>query len=118
MEKENYWHDELVKHLEAKEWSNVQITNLAMKIGRHATLSCQSALGLLEYVSFVDERIEAEKKYDEVFADAPVFNKEQAQQMIEYTLFDHEGEALPPRFADAGWDDNGNYTTFIPGTEI
>ena len=118
MEKENYWHDELVKHLEAKEWSNVQITNLAMKIGRSATLSCQSAVGLLEYVSFVDERIEAEKKYDEVFSDAPCFNKDQAQQMIEYTLFDHEGEALPPKVADAGWNNDGNYTTYIAGTEI
>jgi len=94
MEKENYWYGELVKHLEEKEWSNVQITNLAMKIGRSAMFSCQSAVGLLEYVASVDERIESEKKYDEVFADAPVFNKEQAQQMIEYTLFDHEGEAL------------------------
>jgi len=118
MEKENYWYGELVKHLEEKEWSDVQITNLAMKIGRSTMFSCEAALGLLEYVSSVDESIEAEKKYDEVFSDAPVFNKEQAQQMIEYTLFDHEGEALPPRFADAGWDDNGNYTTFIPGTEI
>jgi len=118
MEKENYWHDELVKHLEAKEWSNVQITNLAMKIGRSATLSCQSAVGLLEYVSFVDERIEAEKKYDEIFSDAPCFNKDQAQQMIEYTLFDHEGEALPPKVADAGWNNDGNYTTYIAGTEI
>jgi len=118
MEKENYWHGELVKHLEAKEWSNVQITNLAMKIGRSAMFSCQAAVGLLEYVAFIDERIEAEKKYDEIFSDAPCFNKEQAQQMIEYTLFDHEGEALPARVADAGWDDNGNYTTFIPGSEI
>jgi hypothetical protein len=111
MEQENYWYGELVKHLEEKEWAEVQITNLAMKIGRSTMMSCEAAVELLEYVKDVDEQIAAQKERDEVFATAPVFNREQALQLFEYKLADTEGEALPPRFADAGWDDQGTYLT-------
>lgn len=102
MEQENYWYGELVKHLEEKEWSEVQITNLAMKIGRSTMLSCEAAVELLEYVRDVDEQIAAQKEYDEVFATAPVFNREQALQLFEY-------REEKPKFADAGWDDQGTF---------
>jgi len=108
-ENDNYWYGELVKHLEDKEWSDVQINNLAMKIGRSTMLSCEAAVELLEYVQNIDEEIAAQKEYDAVFNTAPVFNREQALQLFEYNLADSEGEALPPRFADAGWDDQGTY---------
>lgn len=109
MEQENFWYGELVKHLEDKEWSDVQITNLAMKIGRSTMMSCEAAVELLEYVQKVDGEITAQKEYDAVFETAPVFNREQALQLFEYNLADSEGEALEPRFADAGWDDQGTY---------
>jgi len=91
-ENDNYWYGELVKHLGDKEWSDVQITDLAMKIGRSTMLSCEAAVELLEYVQNIDEQIAAQKEYDAVFATAPVFNREQALQL----------EQL--KQPDAGWD--------------
>lgn len=104
MEHENYWHQELVSHLEARDWSDVQITNLAMKIGRSTMLSCQAALELLEFVQNVDQQIADQKERDDVYSTAPVFNREQALQLFEY-------KEEKPRFADAGWDDQGTYLT-------
>lgn len=92
MEHENYWYQQLVEHLEEKDWSEVQITNLAMKIGRSTMLSCEAAIELLEYVRDVDEQIAAQKQHDEIFATAPVFNREQALQLDQI------------KQADAGWD--------------
>lgn len=91
-ENDNYWYGELVKHLEEKEWSEVQIINLAMKIGRSTMTSCEAAVELLEYVRDIDKQIAAQKEYDEVFATAPVFNREQALQL----------EQL--KQPDAGWE--------------
>ena len=112
MEHENYWHNQLRNHLEDKEWSDVQITNLAMKIGRSTMMSCEAAVELLEYVKTVDEQIAAQKEQDELHATAPVYNREQALQLFEYSQIEER------KFADAGWDDNGNYTSFVPGEEI
>jgi hypothetical protein len=111
MEQENFWYGELVKHLEKKEWSEVQITNLAMKVGRSTMMSCEAAVELLEYVQDVDQQIAEQKELEDLHATAPVYNREQALQLFEYN---QSGKT----FADAGWNERGEYTTFIPGEEI
>jgi hypothetical protein len=91
-ENDNYWYGELVKHFECKEWSEVQITNLAMKIGRSSVMNCEIAVELLEYVQNVDQEIAKQKEIDAIYATAPVFNREQIIRLKEI------------KRADAGWE--------------
>lgn len=86
----NLYLEKLVEHLEAREWEERDIKPLVRMIGHNALTSFQTSLAILEYQQMVDERIEAEAHYDNVF------NPNQGS-LYEYGLADREGEALPPR---------------------
>lgn len=83
----NLYLEKLVEHLEAREWEERDIKPLVRMIGHNALTSFQTSLALLEYQQMVDERIEAEAHYDNVF------NPNQGS-LYEYGLADREGEAL------------------------
>lgn len=86
----NLYLEKLVEHLEAREWEERDIKPLVRMIGHNALTSFQTSLAILEYQQMVDERIEAEAHYDNVF------NPNQGS-LYEYGLADREGEALPPQ---------------------
>lgn len=87
----DHWHEALVEHLQEREWSDVQITNLTHRIGHSALLSCEGILEVLEYQQEVDEAIVAQKE-----ADRWAIGREFSTQPTTYV-------------ADAGWDENGTY---------
>lgn len=85
--------ERLQEHLLEREWSEVQILNLAHRIGRSALMSHEGVLEVLEYQQQIDENIQAQKDHDRVFTD-----KADYQQP---TLgFDSEGDYHRPN----GWD--------------
>lgn len=87
----NRHREALTSHLEARNWTERDIQPLIRMIGTTALTSDQGALRILEYQQAIDERIEAEAHYDNVF------NPNQGS-LYEYGLADREGEALDPGF--------------------
>lgn len=71
----NRHREALTSHLEAREWTERDITPLLRMIGTTALTSDQGALRILEYQQAIDERIEAEKQHDEVFIQPPLFDE-------------------------------------------
>lgn len=102
MESERDFYQDLYSHLEAREWSDIQIVNLMQKIGRSSLLSCEGVLGVLEYQQAIDEQVEAEKEYNRwaIGREFGVFTPEEFQRTERYQqtydLPDDEGEALEP----------------------
>ncbi len=68
MSHRNDFHCErLVEHLQEREWSQSDIDHFTHMIGHSALLSSESAMFVLEFQQATDERIQAEKDFDEVF---------------------------------------------------
>ena len=89
---EQNFDQQLVDHLDEREWSDVQIANLLQKVGRNALLGSQSVLEVLEYQQSIDEQIEAEKEHDTwAIGDGA---------MIAQSFFEDAEEYR----SDAGWD--------------
>lgn len=63
----NFWHEQLNEHLERREWSEEDKAHFLHMVGHSALLSSESALSVLEFQQATDERIEAEKDFDEAF---------------------------------------------------
>lgn len=61
------WNERLVSHLENREWTQEDREHFLHMVGRSTIMSAQGALAILEFQESVDERIEAQKKYDELF---------------------------------------------------
>ena len=60
-------HELLIHHLEERDWTEEDRLHFLRMVGRSTLLSAQSALAVLEFQQATDERIQAEKDYDEVF---------------------------------------------------
>ena len=71
----NHHREQLTSHLEARDWTERDITPLLRMIATTALTSDQGALRILEYQQAIDERIEAEKQHDEVFIQPPLFDE-------------------------------------------
>lgn len=68
MSHRNDFHRErLVEHLQEREWTQEDIEHFTHMVGHSALLSSESAMFVLEFQQATDERIQAEKDYDEVF---------------------------------------------------
>lgn len=104
---------QLVDHLDEREWSDVQIANFLQIVGRSALLSAESVLQVLNYQQQIDENIQAQKDLDEWTSRArlPLSFYQDAEQHrtdVEALTRNH------PR-NDAGWDnppgwaDDGRY---------
>lgn len=63
----NHWHEALIDHVTEREWTDEDIAHLSHMIGHSALMSEQGVLAVLEFQQAIDERIEAEKQFDEVF---------------------------------------------------
>lgn len=96
------YHERLVEHLTEREWSNVQITNLAHRIARSALMSFEGVLEVLEYQQQIDENIAAQKEHDR-WSIASQFGSEPTTYAPVYQLPDRDGEALPPA-DERRWD--------------
>lgn len=68
MGKPEFHYEALVSHLEEREWSEVQIANLAHMSVTADVMSLQGILRILKYQQEVDEQIAAEKQFDEVYS--------------------------------------------------
>jgi hypothetical protein len=63
----DFHRERLVEHLTEREWSEEDIAHFTHLVGHSALLSSESALSVLEFQQATDERIEAEKDFDEAF---------------------------------------------------
>ena len=86
----NEYLERLQEHMEEREWTEEDKEHFLHLVGHSALLSTQSALSVLEFQQATDERIEAEKKYDELFV-CPVLERTEVandhfQQRFEETL--------------------------------
>ncbi len=63
----NHWHEALVEHLTEREWSDEDKAHFLHMVGHSALMSEQGVLSVLEFQQATDERIQAEKDFDEVF---------------------------------------------------
>jgi hypothetical protein len=70
-------YERLVEHCADREWSDVQIINLAHKVARSALMSFEGVLEILEYQQQVDEGIAAEKEYDQHYIPQEYFEDTQ-----------------------------------------
>ncbi len=68
------YHELLIHHLEERDWSEDDRLHFLRMVGRNTLLSAQSALAVLEFQQATDERIQAEKDYDEVFCQPTLFD--------------------------------------------
>ena len=67
MGKPEVHYEALVSHLEDREWSEVQIANLAHMSVTASVMSLEGILRILKYQREIDENIAAEKQADRVF---------------------------------------------------
>ena len=113
----DFYHEQLVDHITERDWSEEDKTHFLHMIGHSALMSEQGALSILEFQQATDERVQAEKEFDRWAI---------GRQFGSYALGDVDGEALEPGqlfvpgqpiVADAGWDDQGNFTNFVPGNK-
>lgn len=88
----NHYHEQLIEHLDERKWSDEDKQNFLHMIGRSALMSTQGVLAVLEYQQATDERIEAERRFDEAFV-----------------------PGIPQDFFEAGYDSEGRYIN--PGSE-
>jgi hypothetical protein len=63
----DFHRERLVEHLTEREWSEEDIAHFTHMVGHSALLSSEAALHVLEFQQATDERIEAEKDFDEAF---------------------------------------------------
>lgn len=63
----DFFKERLVEHLQEREWTQEDIEHFTHMVGHSALLSSESAMFVLEFQQATDERIQAEKDYDEVF---------------------------------------------------
>lgn len=63
----DFHRERLVEHLTEREWSQEDIAHFTHMVGHSALLSSEAALSVLEFQRATDERVQAEKDYDEVF---------------------------------------------------
>lgn len=63
----NHWHEALIGHVTERDWSDEDIAHLSHMIGHSALMSEQGVLTVLEFQQATDERIQAERDFDEVF---------------------------------------------------
>lgn len=82
----NHYHEQLVEHLTQREWSDEDKQNFLHMVGRSALMSAQGVLSVLEYQQATDERIKAEKQFDEAFV-----------------------PGIPQDFFETGYDSEGRY---------
>lgn len=69
----NFWHEQLVEHLDRRQWSEEDKAHFAHMVGHSALMSEQGVLAVLEYQQATDKRIGAERAqveddYNAVFA--------------------------------------------------
>lgn len=102
----NFYHEQLMEHLTQREWTDEDKSHFLHMVGRSALMSEQGVLAVLEFQQATDERIEGEKAFDEAFVPG-----------IPQDFFEPHLPFTEPQVADAGWDESGNYHTFIPGSE-
>lgn len=87
----NHNQEQLVEHLEEREWPTKDVERWVHLIRHSALLSFGDVLHLLQDQQLVDERIAAEKAHDRW-----AIGSEFATQPTTY-------------LSDAGWDTDGNY---------
>lgn len=109
MESEGNIYQDFYKHLEDREWSDVQVVNLMQQIAM-AGLSHQirDIHNLFKYQQQADEQIEAEKEMNrwaiarEFVPRGTMIAQSFFEDAEEYRLRDHEGEALEP--GETNWE--------------
>lgn len=94
MGKPEFHYEALVSHLEEREWSEVQIANLAHMSVTADVMSLQGILRILKYQQEVDEQIAAEKEHDRW-----AIGREMGQPVKEF-FEDAETTFLQQRFGD------------------
>jgi len=83
MSKPNHHEEALVEHLTHREWSESQIEAFSRDIGRSALMSHEGVLRVLETQQQIDEQIESEKKYDELFVCPQIERTDVAQEYFQ-----------------------------------
>lgn len=80
----DFHRERMVEHLQAREWTQEDIEHFAHMVGHSALLSSESAMTVLEFQQATDERIAAEKQFDETFAPdfpMPIIERPDAGQL-------------------------------------
>lgn len=88
MHRVNHWELALIEHLENREWSQSQIEAMSRDIGHSALMSHEGVLRVLETQQQIDEQIQAEKRYDELFVCPQIERTEIAQQEFNRNIVD------------------------------
>lgn len=85
----NFHHEQLMEHLQEREWSAEDIAHFTHMIGHSALMSEQGVLFVLEFQRTTDERIQAEKDFDQAFVPG-----------VPQSFFEDSSEALEPGFIE------------------
>lgn len=105
----NFYRQEFEEYLKSKEWSPEDIERVARKIGHSATGSFEFTLNILRDVAEVDERIAAEKEFDEVFAPVYTLPDRDGEALAPGQLFNPDKPVIPQDFFETGYDSEGRY---------
>ena len=97
MEQEPNYEQRLAEHVES--WTNMGRSLLYLCLREHS-ISAESALAVID-VAELNGRL---KERENAHRTAPVYSTDQFRNTDQYRLFDHEGEALPGKQPDAGWE--------------
>lgn len=74
MRSPDLYKEQIIEHLEQRDWNEREINGLLRMIGSSALMSEQGALNILLYQQATEEIIEACKQADEVFIQPSLFN--------------------------------------------
>lgn len=74
MRSPDLYKEQIIEHLEQRDWNEREINGLLRMIGSSALMSEQGALNILLYQQTTDEIVEASKQHDEIFIQDSLFN--------------------------------------------
>lgn len=90
--------EQIIEHLEQREWNEREINGLLRMIGSSALMSEQGALNILLYQQATDETIEASKQHDEVFIQDSLFEPTVYQDPLILEATDSYNQYFVERF--------------------
>jgi len=99
----NEYLERLQEHLDEREWTTEDKEHFLHMVGHSALLSTQSALSVLEFQQITDERIQAEKDFDETFVPGDGWGN--GRGVIPQSFFEDSSEAIDPGFIQGRFEE-------------
>lgn len=79
----NHHEQALLEHINEREWTQEDKDHFLHMIGRSALMSHEGVLRVLETQQQIDEQIQAEKRYDELFVCPQIERTDVAQEYFQ-----------------------------------